>query len=501
MEGILDKEKNKERRERVAYVLIQKLTFKFGSRFANIVTFFVEEYFNSHEEISSGEIASLEAEIRKAIKATIEANKSNRPETDSNKIESEKQAAEAAAAAAKVLKFLFHLPVESNMLTHILLQAKQDEADARRPLTGHEWQMIQIYQSIQDQDKIQRERELDRQKKMKFRMALDGQRNHSNQQNSAELEDERKYVEHIMHDIESYHTEEQRKREATRKKYEEELQARKRQIEDQQRRLLEEKTQLRQMERANLDMADNEIKRDMDAAQRARLNAKEKMERIKKENEENKRLRQLEKEKEAEEDYRLMQEYAAKLDREAKEREEAFANRMKTMEKFGQKFANEGAGKALREEQLRFEQQLLREQQKKAADDERKELLKEEERRKRLQAQMNENKRQLEVRKSQREEEKRQDQEMADHYRHEVDAYNREREEKMNKYRKSQLEYRRRLDQQQMDWKRVSQNLDDITLTEKQINHEILDDLANPQTMSKVLHRVRMSSARAKSAK
>lgn len=442
-----------------------------------MITFFVEEYFNTHDQISSQEIASLENEIRVAVKASMDNLKAAREAKSSHDSEAERKAAAQEQ------------------------RSSQPQTDVTAPLEGHEWQMIQVYQSIQDEEKIKREKELAYQKKMNFRAALDNQRMQSKQHNSSELEDERRYVEHILTDIEKYHAEEQQKRSVTKKKYQDELLIRKAQIEATQKRLADERAELRRIEVRNLQLAEEALRKEAETVQRARQMEKEKMERIKRENEENKRIRQQEKEKEAENDFRLMQEYAAKLDREAKERDEAFANRMKTMEINGMKFANEGAGKAMRDEQIRFEQQLLREQQRKAEEDARKELLKAEERRRNLQAQMDENKRQLEQRRVAAEAEKRRDAELAVYFRSESDAYRKSEQDRLENYRRRQADYRGKLDQQAQDWKKRSTNLDDITPTEKKINHEILDDLASPQMISKVLHRVRMDTARAKTAK
>jgi hypothetical protein len=478
LESILEKENCKERRERVAYVLTQKLVFKFGSKYSNMITFFVDEYMNTHEEISSNDIAALENEIRIAVKSSADNLKST-TETKQNEGKS-----------------------SDSRNSSRVQETTQNSPDAVAPSTnGNEWQMIQVYQSIRDEEKIKREKELAHQKKMNFRSALDRQREQSKNQNSAELDDERRYVEHIVNDIEKYHADEQAKRSNIWKKDRDELMIRKAQIEETQKRIADEKEDLRRIEIRNLQLADQAMKEDAEAVMRKRQLEKEKMERIKKENEENKRMRQIEKEREAREDFRLMQEYSAKLDREAKERDEAFANRMKTMEIHGLKFANEGAGKAIRDEQIRFEQQLLREQQRKTEDDKRKELLKAEERRRNLQAQMDENKRQLEQRRIEMENEKKRDSELAQYYRQETDAFNKGEQDKLQNYRRRQEEYRHRLDQQSQDWKRRSNNLDDITLTEKQINHEIFDDLTTPQMMSKVLHRVRMDTGCAKTPK
>lgn len=48
----------------------------FVSKYTNMITFFVEEYMNTHEEISSEDIVGLENEIKNAVKASVENLKS-----------------------------------------------------------------------------------------------------------------------------------------------------------------------------------------------------------------------------------------------------------------------------------------------------------------------------------------------------------------------------------------------------------------------------------------
>ena len=74
LETILQKEKNKERRERISYVLIQRLATKFGTKYLGLIGFFVEEFFSTHEEITSQDVDTLEGEIRNAIRANMDSH-------------------------------------------------------------------------------------------------------------------------------------------------------------------------------------------------------------------------------------------------------------------------------------------------------------------------------------------------------------------------------------------------------------------------------------------
>ena len=77
-------------------------------------------------------------------------------------------------------------------------------------------------------------------------------------------------------------------------------------------------------------------------------------------NEENQKIKDAQALKDADEDQRLMKEYAAKMDKDESDRANAFAERMKKMEVFNAKFENDGAGKAIKDERIKMELLLLR---------------------------------------------------------------------------------------------------------------------------------------------
>ena len=467
---MLQKEKNKERRERISYVLIQRLAAKFGNRYLGLIGFFVEEFFSTHDEITSNDVDVLEREIRNAIRANMEAH----------------EHAKALANASK--------PQSNQESDH--LSSKPQSGQWSRPPSGKEWALIQAYQVIQDEEKDRMEKEKARETKMKFRASLDQHMTESKQLHQADNKDDQNYVKHIMNDIEKFHEEEHQKVIAKKKHHHDELIMRKAQIEEQKKRILDEKEELRQIELRNLELAREQIRLDNEKREQLRLKAKEENDRIKKENELNKKIRMEEKIREAELDHHLMVEYAAKLDRENAAREEAFNQRMKEMEKYGAKFENEGAGKALRDEQIRFEQMLLKEQQKKEEEDRRKEREKEENRKRQLLAQLEENRRQLEQRRLEYQQERERDAVFAEKFKQEMDEWKRQEIEKHRKKLLSQADYRTKLDSQIEELKKVDRNLTGITSTEKNLNMKTLKEISDdPKVLSKVMHQMRISQA------
>ncbi len=63
---------------KLVFIYLIYLSFVNYSKYTNMITFFVEEYFNSHDQINSQEIAALENEIRAAVKASVDSLKSAR---------------------------------------------------------------------------------------------------------------------------------------------------------------------------------------------------------------------------------------------------------------------------------------------------------------------------------------------------------------------------------------------------------------------------------------
>merc|ERR1711939_28430 len=263
-----------------------------------------------------------------------------------------------------------------------------------------------------------------------------------------------------------------------------------------------EKERRRREKAAMVEQEKMELQRIADAiaAEKRRLAAKREEEHQKNlkiiaENEENKRLREIQKQKEAEEDHRLMQEYAAKLDREAKQREEAFQRRMQTLEKFT-KWADDGpVGKGRREEEMKFEMQLLREQEKKAERDRQREIDDERRRRERTLKMQDENLRQLQYRKELSEAEKAKDAEYAEKFRRESEEYAREQRRRRMEEKQQRLKYGNSLKNQLAGQR---ENLDVMNQAERSMNADLLKAIVDPDTYGRIEHRLRMRSSQGK---
>jgi hypothetical protein len=352
--------------------------------------------------------------------------------------------------------------------------------------------VLSVYQSVIDEEKIQREKELLRNNKLAFRQSLDTHIEVSKKLSSKEKEMDQRFIEYVEQDKTRFEEEEKTKKEKLKKKHESELFIRKAQIDEQKERAAKEKLALEAIDIANLQIAKEKAKQEQEAVIAIKIREKEKQKFIKIENEENKKRKALEKEKEAELDFKLMSEYAAKLDRENSEREQLFLAKLKEMEVYAKKFESEGAGKIAKEERMKFEQLILKEQEKKLKSDLEKEQQKEIDRKARIDKMKEDNEKQLMLRSQRKEEEKEIDHQLSEQFKEEErDHYERQRAQAMKK-KLGQDGYRHQLDIQRESLKKYDVNLTGITPFEKELNSTTFRNIQNdPKLLTKVLDRIK----------
>ena len=378
----------------------------------------------------------------------------------------------------------------------------ENNTNITAPPAGSEWTVIQAYQTIVEEQKAKDEELKAKQKKLKFKASLDEQIKQAKVIKESNNSDDKQYYEYINKDVKKWKEDEAKKREVIHHKHQKELMDRKQQIEDQNRRKFEEKEQLRLFEENNLRLAQEKIQEESDKIMNWKRQQKENLARIERENEENEKIREVERLKEAEEDRRLMEEYARKLDHEAYERENAFKKRMDGMAAFAKKFENEGAGKKIRENNLMMEQLLLKEQKKKEESDTAKELKKQNDAKLRTQRALLENEK-LKQQKLRLEEQQRQeDLAFAKYYQKESEEYKQQQNENRRKLKEQQSNYRQVLSAQ-MDESATRHHSSKYGMEdrERELNAGTLKKISeDTQIMSKVMHRLRMTGARLSTA-
>jgi hypothetical protein len=172
---------------------------------------------------------------------------------------------------------------------------------------------------------------------------------------------------------------------------------------------------------------------------------------------------------------------------------------MENMRLAGEKFENEGAGKAIREEQIRTEQLLLKEQQRKEEADAAKEKKKADDARERAERALRENEMMKAKKREILDREKKEDEEFARIFRVEGENYVRDQQVLKQREKEKQKNYRSILSAQ-LDV-RISQDKETkfgMEDRERQLNASTLKKVVDdPQIYSKIMHRMRIGGSSA----
>lgn len=190
-------------------------------------------------------------------------------------------------------------------------------------------------------------------------------------------------------------------------------------------------------------------------------------------------------------DRKLAKDYADRLDREEKARQEAFNKRLANLEKFA-KWADEGpAGKGRREEERRVEELLLKEQllkeerDKKREDDDKRAMLE----RQRLMTEQN--LKLIAERERLAAEEREKDKEYAEKYKEIGDAHRQAERDRRRAQQNQQKRYGSALKDQMQSTRKAQ--METMTATERSINKDALNTIQfDPVFHSRVHHRLRM---------
>jgi hypothetical protein len=438
----------KKKRERLCSVLIQKLVVKYGVANEALIAALVDQFVEEKAQIAPEDLARLEKEVVLSLKTRVNVSKSNKDGNSSSFAANQGLGGgdgSGAGANANAKKFGSD---NSNPASAIDASSSSDGSLVPPP-PGAEWKVIAAYQELQAEAKNEDEKRIARQKKLDFKAALDkhiADTKNFQAKNVQSADDA--YQRRMLADVEKFHEEERLKRERLHAKGQEQLRIQKQQIADAKLRHEKEMVELRKVEVQLLAKAADEIQAEADKQARIRRYAKEQQAIVDKDNEANEKLRQLQAIKDAEEDQRLMAEYAAKIDRDDYARANAHAERMKKMEAFNLKFENDGAGKALKEERIRVEQLLLKEQAEAEAAAIAKEQKKAHDKKVRLQTMLHENEKLVDAKLAAKERQRKLDEEFAQKAMADVNRFHEENASLKEKNHAKHMQYREVLDYQ-----------------------------------------------------
>lgn len=435
LEGIRNLEDVKKKRERLCNVLTQKLCVKYGPQNKSVISALVDQFVAEKVQIAPDDLAKLEKEVVLAVKSKNDyPSKAAEVHSEAKKQQFEAQQGAEQQAASK-----------SNNEQSLSYSA----SDLTPPPPGSEWKVIQAYQILMAEEKAKEEQAVARNKKIQFKKDLDSHIANAKllKEKTADKSDA-KYFELIKQDIANYHEEERTKSELIQKKHHNELLIQKQQIVEKKARHEAEMKELRKMEEEMLAEAQQKIQDEANKVAANRRRAKEQQAIVDRDNEANQKIKDAQAQRDAEEDQRLMREYAAKLDKDDYDRANAFAERMAKMEAFNAKFEKDGAGKAIKEEKIKMEQLLLKEQAKHEAELTAKEEKKVRDKKMRLQRMMTENEKLVARRKAEEEKVRLKDVDYANAALADVEKFKKSEMEKKVKAHNYHLQYRKVLDDQ-----------------------------------------------------
>lgn len=413
----------KKKRERLCSVLIQKLVVKYGVANEALIAALVDQFVEEKAQIAPEDLARLEKEVVLSLKTRATASK---PSNSSPFSANQGDGAQTKKSSSD----------NSNPASAIEASSSSSSSAAAGgslvpPPPGSEWKVIAAYQELLGEAKTEEEKRIARQKKIDFKAALD--------KHIADSKDFQ--AKNVL-------SEEKSKRERLHAKGQEQLRIQKQQIIDAKIRHERDMAELRKVEVQMLAKAADDIQAETDKQARIRRYAKEQQAIVDKDNEANEKIRELQAIKDAEEDQRLMAEYAAKIDRDDYARANAHAERMKKMEAFNLKFENDGAGKALKEERIRVEQLLLKEQAEAEAAAIAKEQKKAHDKKMRLQNMLHENEKLVDAKLAAKERQRKLDEEFAHKAMADVARFHEENASLKEKNHVKHLQYKEVLDYQ-----------------------------------------------------
>jgi hypothetical protein len=342
LEAIRDNNNKKARKERMRNIIAKKMISVFGMRNVGIIDSFVDEFVQTRDEsINSSDLKRLENELRGIIGHHVAAP----PRVKSEEV--------------------------------VCMKEEVPEVPPSQPLpleSGIAWKAINAYEAAVSELEEKERRLKDIQKKSRLKAELQKQMEVAKKMQEVDRRSDVVYAAHVLEDVGRYREEEERKQREIAEKAAIQKRFREEQIAQQAQRKEEEREQARQHELANLAACQAALDAEAAAAQERKAEGADRQRRMLLENERLRLMRLEQKQQDAEYDQKLMREYAEKMDREAAEREAAFSKRMANQEAHAAKFANDGAGKVARENQLREERLLLAEQERKEKADAAEEL-------------------------------------------------------------------------------------------------------------------------------
>lgn len=473
------------KKDKLAGMLIQKLQNKYGgsARANREIEQHVRRFVSSASHIGGRELAQLEKDVREAVDIAEAVRAVNTEAGPSGGASGAAAAGGAGGASAGTGGDAGHRQGGNAREVDIVLP----------PQAANDWVLLDMYKAVQNEEKVKEDARKALEKKRQLRALLDQQRQERELAKRQDDGGDSKYVQSIVSDVEKFKQEQEAFRRKVAQDHDRELRLQLHAMKEKEERKKVERVVRIQREQAEIRVITAEMKDEEDDVRRKREDEHRQAALIRIENEKEERRREERRRLEAEEDHRMMQAYAAKLEQEERDRAEAFQKRMEKSALSGEKWASEGAGKKQREEQLRFEQLLLREQARKEAADKEREDREERERVSRNRHMLKDNDVILAAKELRKREQQVEEERMRLKYLNDSEQQAREEREKRERERVQKDAYRRMLNQQMQE--HTQQRREDMSDLERRLNMDMIKKVKEDKaTLAKVAERLSAKS-------
>mmetsp|Transcript_24971 Transcript_24971/g.78198 ORF Transcript_24971/g.78198 Transcript_24971/m.78198 type:complete len:573 (-) Transcript_24971:208-1926(-) len=354
------------------------------------------------------------------------------------------------------------------------------------------WSVMLAVDEVKAEKKREQQQLTARRQRQALRDHLDEQMRLQREARERERKEAARFHEMQMREVEVWRVREEKKKQAVIQKYQEERRWRDRQIAELNRRRDEEQRELREEEAANLARVRAKLAAEEERRSREKERTLAQMMQVQNDIRQQQQARVVQRELEAEQDARLMEEYKARLEKQEKDRAEAFKKRMARYEAIGEQWAKKGAGAQQAEIEAQMDAMVLRESQKKERMDHEREVAKKQQQEEYKRRMIADNQRLLQEKQQIKRAQAAQEEAYAAQYQQEFVDWQRDEDMRQSKKLADQAQYQRVLEDQIEEAKRRREaEMGALSPLQNRARAEAMDQInADPELGARVMQRI-----------
>lgn len=455
------------KRLKLEAVLKNKLVNKYGTAYSAMITAEVSKFIKAtmSRKIHENDLSALENAVRRRCQRG-ETNRSGTARTG--------RSTRRGSARGDGL-----VPETGTARSNARAGTARDKGQAKLD----EWTLLDAFDALNNEQHTKAKKQREREVQLSLKRELDQQVALRKSLEAKEKAEEVEYYKNVYKEVEEFHKQEKEKAKVRQRKVMAMAAERKKQVELERKRREKAKEDQMKYELNLLKTAAREIKKDQYKHRRARAMQVQHMRKVRVQNEELQRQKEIQRREEAAEDRRLMEEFAAREEKKMADRAaffEATALKQQKRAAANKKNRSDEFAKIREAEQRLIREQLERE--KRAAEEEKRQ---ERMRRNRLAERNRVLKMQVDAKRKARELQRRNDAEYVKTFQVEAQRFQSEQEAQRRRAKQKKLSYRQQL-AEQMAQERVT--VANMTDHERLLNKEKLSKITGDPKMMKTLY-------------